>query len=170
MYIGWNAIAQDAAGRAINFFPNLLSMTRVAGPWALFGNIAQPGEDSQESCRQETPKDRVLDLYEDYGLRASKQISWQLQNLKSQLYHGDFTPPDYGVDWKTLYRDSKSSIDTALGIFGQARSQLAARLGQSETVSSKEAMEILEMIIQVSRFSSLLWVTLTLSIGLRRDL
>ena len=76
-------------------------------------------------------------------------------SLKKNLHHGDFEPPEYGIDWNSLDAFNSSrrrggppegSIDVALGLFRQASSQAPARLGQ-QSVSTEEAMDILEMII-----------------------
>ena len=93
--------------------------------------------------------------HDDYGFRVSEQISRQLHSLNKLLHHGDFEPPEYGIDWNSLYAFNSSrrlggppegSIDVALGLFRQARSQAPVRLGQ-QSASSEEATDILEMII-----------------------
>ena len=155
---GWNAVAQEAAGRLVNFFPDLISMARVAQPWALLSATIHRDEGDQEPS-QGISKNEIANPHEDYGFRISKQISGQLQSLRGQLYRGEFLPPDYGVHWNSLYGFSSSmrlgdssdlSIDVALGLFRQARSQAPAPLGQPESASSREAIEILDMVIGVS--------------------
>ena len=97
--------------------------------------------------------------HDDYGFRVSKQISRELHSLNKNLHCGDCEPPEYGVDWNSLYAFHSSqrrggppegSIDVALGLFRQARSQAPARLGEL-SASTEEATDILEMIIDARR-------------------
>ena len=106
--------------------------------------------------------------HDDYGFRVSKQISRQLYSLNKNLHYGDFEPPEYGVDWNSLYAFPSSrrqggspegSIDVALGLFRQARSQAPARLGQ-QSASTEEATDILEMIIDARRLPHVLIVSI----------
>ena len=108
--------------------------------------------------------------HDDYGYRVSQKISKQLHSLKNQLNRGELKPPDYGVDWNSLDGFSSSprlgdspdaSIDRALGVFRQSREQAPARLGQSESTSSKEATQILDIVIDVSYPNALLSNKLT---------
>ena len=156
---GWNLLAQDTAARAIYLLPNFISMARAAAPWAMLAGGVQTREDHQEPDASGILNQMVPNPHDDYGYRVSQKISKQLHSLKNQLNRGELKPPDYGVDWNSLDGFSSSprlgdspdaSIDRALGVFRQAREQAPARLGQSESKSSKEATEILDIVIEVS--------------------
>ena len=131
-------------------------MARVARPWAMFAAGVQSDEDPGDTSVTTQSAHEMPNPHDDYGFRVSKQISRQLHSLNRKLHHGDFEPPEYGIDWNSLYAFNSSrhlggppegSIDVALGLFRQARSQAPVRLGQQESASSEEATDILEMII-----------------------
>ena len=130
-------------------------MARVARPWAMFAAGVQSDEDHGGTSVTMQSAPEMPNPHDDYGFRVSKQISRQLHSLNKKLHHGDFEPPEYGIDWNSLYAFNSSrrlggppegSIDVVLGLFRQARSQAPARLGQ-QSASSEEATDILEMII-----------------------
>ena len=134
-------------------------MARVARPWAMFAAGVQPDEDHGGASVAMQSAPEMPNPHDDYGFRVSKQISRQLHSLNKNLHHGDFEPPEYGVDWNSLYAFNPSrrrggppegSIDVALGLFRQAWSQAPARLGQ-QSASTEEATDILEMIIDARR-------------------
>lgn len=131
-------------------------MARVARPWAMFAAGVQPNDEREvpDTTIQAGPE--MPNPHDDYGFRVSKQVSRQLHNLYEKLHYGDFKPPEYGIDWHSLYAFNSSarsrgppegSIDVALGLFRQARSQAPVDLVQQESASSKEATDILDMII-----------------------
>ena len=166
---GWNLLAQDTATRAINLLPDLISMARAAGPWAMLAGGIKPREDYQEPDVPGVPNHLMPNPHDDYGYRVSRKISKQLHSLNAQLSRGELRPPDYGVDWNSLHgfsspglgNSSDASIDRALGVFRQAREQAPAMLGQPESKSSSEATEILETVIEVSCPNALWSNTLT---------
>ena len=130
-------------------------MARVARPWAMFAAGVQSDEDQGGTNVSMQSAPAMPNPHDDYGFRVSKQISRQLHSLNKKLHHGGFEPPEYGVEWNSLYAFNSSkrhggspegSIDVALGLFRQAMSQAPARLGQ-QSASSEEATDILEMII-----------------------
>ena len=119
------------------------------------GLQSQEGDEGASAAIQSGPK--IANPHDDYGFHVSKQISRQLHKLNDKLHCGGSEPPDYGVDWNSLYafntstrfgRPPEGSVDVALGLFRQARSQAPVKLGQPESASSEEAIDILEMIIE----------------------
>lgn len=89
----------------------------------------------------------------DWGFGVSDDILRHLNILKKQLHAGDLVPPDFGVSWNSLYADNRSSgalIDDILGYFRRIKEQAPSGIGKLRSSSSKEAMSILDDVIDVS--------------------
>ena len=117
-----------------------------------------PGEEPDETVPEDKPGLSVSSPRDDFGLKAAEQISKQLQTLYGQLHSDAFTAPYYGVDWNSLYglhlskrlsNQPSGSVSVALDLFQRIRQQAPTGLGQAQSPSTREVMEILDILIEV---------------------
>jgi hypothetical protein len=147
--------AGDFAGHAITLLSTIGNLRNIISD-SLYLPREPAGEENLYSKVQSSPS-------EDLGYTVAAKISKHLGNLLASLSFGEPVPPQYGVDWNTLYgfsspmpsaiHGSGESIDVILGIFqetfNEARPSSYKMKDHVTSSSSREALDILNIAIEV---------------------
>jgi hypothetical protein len=147
--------AGDFAGHAITLLSTIGNLRNIIND-SLYLRREPSGEEDLYSKVQSSPS-------EDLGYTVAAKISKHLNNLLTSLSFGEPVPPQYGVDWNTLYgfsspmpgamHGSGESVDVILRIlketFNEARPASYQMKDHATSSSSREALDVLNLAIEV---------------------
>lgn len=139
--------AGDFAGHAITLLSTIGNLRNIIND-SLYLRREPSSEEDLYSKVQSSPS-------EDLGYTVAAKISKHLNNLLTSLSFGEPVPPQYGVDWNTLYGFSGSgeSVDVILRIFQEtfheARPATYQMKDHATSSSSREALDVLNLAIDV---------------------